>query len=57
MTSTLSWRRPPRWRTSSRIAAGVGGAPLAGFYTHGELARTRGLTGFHNYTLVVMALA
>ncbi len=40
-----------------RIAAGVGGAPLAGFYTYGELARTRGLTGFHNYTLVVMALA
>lgn len=35
----------------------AGGAPLAGFYTHGEIARTHGLRGFHNKTVVVLALA
>ena len=33
-----------------------GGAPLAGFYTHGEIARTRGVRGFHNKTVVALAL-
>ena len=33
------------------------GAPLAGFYTWGEIARTRGITGFHNQTLAVLAVA
>jgi hypothetical protein len=33
------------------------GAPVAGFYTYGEIARTRGVSGFHNQTLVVLAIA
>jgi hypothetical protein len=32
------------------------GAPVAGFYTYGEIARTRGVSGFHNQTLVLLAL-
>ncbi len=32
-------------------------APVAGFYTYGEIARTSGMNGFHNQTLVVLALA
>jgi hypothetical protein len=32
-------------------------APLSGFYTWGEIARTRGITGYHNQTLVVLAIA
>jgi hypothetical protein len=40
-----------------RVAALGGGAPVAGFYTYGEIARTRGINGFHNQTLVVLALA
>lgn len=34
----------------------VGDAPVAGFYTYGEIARTNGVSGFHNETLVVLAL-
>jgi hypothetical protein len=30
---------------------------VAGFYTYGEIARTRGTGGFHNQTLVVLAVA
>jgi len=33
------------------------GAPVAGFYTYGEIARNVGIRGFHNQTLVVLALA
>lgn len=33
------------------------GAPVAGFYTYGEIARNVGIKGFHNQTLVVLALA
>jgi hypothetical protein len=40
-----------------RVAASAAGAPVAGFYTYGEIARTRGVTGFHNQTLVVLAVA
>ena len=40
-----------------RIAQHAGGAPVAGFYTYGEIARVRGINGFHNQTLVVLALA
>ena len=40
-----------------RVAAQAGGAPVAGFYTYGEIARTRGVSGFHNQTLVVMAVS
>ena len=40
-----------------RIAGHAQGAPVAGFYTYGEIARTQGVSGFHNQTLVVLALA
>ncbi|HLX89947.1 MAG TPA: FIST N-terminal domain-containing protein [Acidimicrobiales bacterium] len=40
-----------------RIARHSTGAPVAGFYTYGEIARTRGTGGFHNQTLVVLAVA
>jgi hypothetical protein len=39
------------------VARSAGNAPVAGFYTYGEIARTRGVTGFHNQTLVVLAVA
>lgn len=41
----------------ARIASHAGGAPVAGFYTYGEFARTGGAGGFHNQTLVVLAVA
>lgn len=41
----------------TRIAGHAGGAPVAGFYTYGEIARTGGTGGFHNQTLVVLAMA
>ncbi len=40
-----------------RLAALAAGAPIAGFYTYGEIARTRGVRGFHNQTLVVLSVA
>ena len=40
-----------------RIAAHAPGSPVAGFYTYGEIARTKGVSGFHNQTLVVLAVA
>jgi hypothetical protein len=40
-----------------RLAATAGGAPVAGFYTYGEIARTRGMRGFHNQTLVVLSMS
>ena len=39
-----------------RIAGFAAGAPVAGFYTYGEIARTHGTSGFHNQTLVVLAV-
>jgi hypothetical protein len=44
-------------REVDRLAGFAAGAPVAGFYTYGEFARTRGTTGFHNQTLVVLAVA
>ena len=44
-------------REVERISSFAGGAPVAGFYTYGEIARTNGISGFHNQTLVVLALA
>ena len=44
-------------REVARIGEVCGGSPVAGFYTSGEIARTRGISGFHNQTLVVLALA
>jgi hypothetical protein len=40
-----------------RIGEQLSGAPVAGFYTYGEIARTRGTGGFHNQTLVVLAFS
>jgi len=40
-----------------RLSESAPGAPIAGFYTYGEIARTNGVGGFHNQTLVVLALA
>lgn len=44
-------------REVERMSHHAGGAPVAGFYTYGEIARTSGTGGFHNQTLVVLALA
>jgi hypothetical protein len=41
----------------ARLARHAGDAALAGLYTFGEIARTRGSAGFHQQTLVVLALA
>jgi hypothetical protein len=38
------------------MAAGSLPAPVAGLYTWGEIARTKGMNGFHNQTLVVLAV-
>jgi hypothetical protein len=43
-------------REVERVAHCGAGAPVAGFYTYGEIARTRGINGFHNQTLVVLAV-
>jgi hypothetical protein len=39
------------------IAAAAAGAPFGGFYTFGEIARTRGSRGMHHLTVVTLALA
>jgi len=41
----------------ARMAAHAGDAALTGWYTFGEIARTRGTAGVHQQTLVVLALA
>jgi hypothetical protein len=41
----------------ARIERQGDGAAVAGFYTYGEYARVRGSTGFHNQTLVVLAVS
>jgi hypothetical protein len=40
-----------------RLTTASGGVPVAGFYTYGEIARTRGMRGFHNQTLVVLSVS
>ena len=40
-----------------RIIEHADGAAIAGFYTYGEIARTHGSAGFHQQTLVVLAIA
>ena len=42
---------------ASQIARLAAGAPVAGFYTYGEIARVRGINGYHNQTLVVLAMS
>ncbi len=44
-------------REVGRVARHGDGAPVAGFYTYGEIARVRGMNGFHNQTLVVLAVS
>jgi hypothetical protein len=39
------------------VARHAAGAPVAGFYGYGEIARVRGVTGFHNQALAVLAVA
>lgn len=39
------------------IGAAAPGAAVAGFYTYGEIARTKGTGGFHNQTLVILGLS
>jgi len=39
-----------------RLATLASGAPVAGCYTYGEIARTRGVRGFHNQTLVLLSI-
>jgi hypothetical protein len=41
----------------AQIAEHAGGAPISGFYTYGEIARTNGVSGFHNQTLVVLSVS
>ncbi|MEV6345678.1 FIST N-terminal domain-containing protein [Actinoplanes sp. NPDC051851] len=38
------------------VGEGMGGAPIGGFFTYGEFARVTGSTGFHNATVVTLAL-
>jgi hypothetical protein len=40
-----------------RLAQHANGGPVAGFYSYGEIARTIGVSGIHNQTLVVLALS
>jgi hypothetical protein len=42
-------------RENERMAKWAEGAPVAGFYTYGEIARVRGIDGFHNQALAVLA--
>jgi hypothetical protein len=44
-------------REGERIESWAGDIPFAGFYTYGEIARVRGIDGFHNQTLAVLALS
>ena len=44
-------------REVGHIESLAGNVPVAGFYTYGEIARTHGTGGFHNQTLVVLAVA
>jgi hypothetical protein len=40
----------------ARMTAASGGLPIAGFYTWGEICRTRGSNGFHHQSLAVLAV-
>jgi hypothetical protein len=40
----------------SRMTHEADGVPIAGLYTWGEIARTRGINGYHNQTLAVLAV-
>ena len=38
------------------VSAQLAGAPVCGFYTYGEFARTAGSTGVHNSSVAVLAI-
>jgi hypothetical protein len=40
-----------------RLVQHANGGSVAGFYSYGEIARTVGVSGIHNQTLVVLALS
>jgi hypothetical protein len=40
----------------ARIAAAAAGAPVGGFGSAGEIARTSGSVGFHSHALAVLAI-
>lgn len=44
-------------REGARLSTAAGEVPFAGFYTYGEIARTKGIDGFHNQTIVVLAMS
>jgi len=44
-------------REVERVTRQADGAPIAGFYSYGEIARTSGVSGFHNQTIVVLAVS
>jgi hypothetical protein len=44
-------------REGERLDKWAAGVPFAGFYTYGEIARVRGIDGFHNQTLAVLAFS
>jgi hypothetical protein len=44
-------------REVEEIAKIADGTPFGGFYTYGEVARTRGSRGMHHLTLVTLAIA
>jgi hypothetical protein len=44
-------------REIERVTRRAGDAPVAGFYSYGEIARTSGVSGFHNQTIVVLAVS
>jgi hypothetical protein len=41
----------------ARVTRASGGAVVAGLYTHGEIARTHGIVGYHHQTFVALAVA
>jgi hypothetical protein len=41
---------------AARLLKEARGAPVGGLYTWGEIARTRGINGYHNQTLAVLAV-
>lgn len=41
---------------AAAVTRSMAGAPVAGFFTYGEFARVTGSTGFHNATVVVLAV-
>lgn len=47
----------PQDRELALIAALLDPCPYGGFHTYGEIARSRGAGGFHNQTLVALAVA